>query len=292
MNIEMEKSVVNEVELEYSVLGKKEEEPIIFIHGGIIADSNIPLFSEPSLKNYRLVHYRRRGYAGSSKDKLSISISEQALDCKNLLDYLEINHVHIVGHSVGGTIALQFTLEYPHYVNTISLLEPALTGYGQDDNYEVIEEFMPMIELYDKGQKQKAIDIFMRNTIGNDYLKLMEERLPVDAYDLAVIDAKTYFHYEIPSMKEWKLPFSLNANIPNIDNNNNSFNLNIERPFSKPVLYARGADSGQRAKEREQVISNLFPNTKILVVENAKHMLQIMNPSKVAEGIATILENQ
>ena len=292
MNMEMEKSVVNEVELEYSILGKKEEEPIIFIHGGIIADANIPLFSEPSLKNYRLIHYRRRGYAGSSKDKLSVTISEQALDCKNLLDYLEINHVHIVGHSVGGTIALQFTLEYPHYVNTISLLEPALTGYGQDGNYEVIEEFMPMIELYDKGQKQKAIDIFMRTTIGNDYLRLMEERLPVDAYDLAVIDAKTYFHYEIPSMKAWKLPFSLNANIPNIDNNNNSFNLNAERPFSKPVLYARGADSGQRAKEREQVISNLFPNTKILVVENAKHMLQIMNPSKVAEGIATILENQ
>ena len=85
MNIEMEKSVVNEVELEYSILGKKEGEPIIFIHGGIIADSNILLFSEHSLKNYRLVHYRRRGYAGSSKDKLSISISEQALDCKNLL---------------------------------------------------------------------------------------------------------------------------------------------------------------------------------------------------------------
>jgi pimeloyl-ACP methyl ester carboxylesterase len=289
MNIEMEKSVVNEVELEYSILGKKEEEPIIFIHGGIIADANIPLFSEPSLKNHRLIHYRRRGYAGSSKDNLRISISEQALDCKNLLDYLEINHVHIVGHSVGGTIALQFTLEYPHYVNTISLLEPALTGYGQYGNYEVIEEFMPMIELYDKGQKQKAIDIFMRNTIGNDYLKLMEERLPVDAYDLAVIDAKTYFHYEIPSMKAWKLPLSLNANIPNTDNN--TFNLNTERPFSKPVLYARGADSGQRAKEREQVISNLFPNTKILVVENAKHMLQMMNPPKVAEGIATILEN-
>jgi pimeloyl-ACP methyl ester carboxylesterase len=100
------------------------------------------------LKNYQLIHYRRRGYAGSSKDKLRVSISEQALDCKNLLDYLEINHVHIVGHSVGGTIALQFTLEYPHYVNTISLLEPALSGYGQDGNYEVIKEFMPMIELY------------------------------------------------------------------------------------------------------------------------------------------------
>jgi pimeloyl-ACP methyl ester carboxylesterase len=165
--------------------------------------------------------------------------------------------VHIVGHSVGGTIALQFTLEYPHYVNTISLLEPALTGYGQDGNYEVIEEFMPMIELYDKGQKQKAIDIFMRTTIGNDYLKLMEERLPVDAYDLAVIDAKTYFHYEIPSIKEWKLPLSLNANIPNIDDNNN-FNLNIERPFSKPVLYARGQTLDKELKKESKLYQIYF----------------------------------
>ncbi len=289
MNIEMKKSVVNEVELEYSILGKKEGETIIFIHGGIIADANIPLFLEPSLKNCRLIHYHRRGYAGSSKYKAGISISQQALDCKNILDYLGINHVHIVGHSVGGTIALQFALEYPHYVNTISLLEPALTGYGQNGDNGVIEEFIPIMELYDKGQKQKAIEIFMENTIGNDYLKLMEARLPVDAHDLAVTDAKTYFHHEIPSMKAWKLPMSLKENT--LDIQNNTFNLHTEGSFSKPVLYARGANSGQRAKEREQIVSRLFPNTKTLVVENAKHMLQIMNPSKVAEGIATILAN-
>lgn len=83
-----------------------------------------------------------------------------------------------------------------------------MTGYGQHDDNGVIEEFMPVMELYDGGQKQKAVGIFMRNTMGNDYLKLIEERSPVDAYDLAVTDAKTYFHYEIPSMKAWKLPMS------------------------------------------------------------------------------------
>jgi pimeloyl-ACP methyl ester carboxylesterase len=290
MNIEMKKLLVNEVELEYSVLGKREGEAIMFIHGGIIADANVPLFSEPSLRNYRLVHYRRRRYAGSCKDKTGISISEQALDCKNILDYLGINHVHMVGHSVGGTIALQLALEYPHYVDTISLLEPALTGYGQYGDNGVIEEFIPVMELYDAGQKKKAVDIFMRNTMGNDYLKLIEERLPVNAYDLAVKDAKTYFHHEIPSMKAWEWPTTSNHNIPNIDNNTS--NLNTERAFSKPVLYARGENSGQRSKEREKIVSNLFPNTMTMVVENAKHMLQIMNLSKVAEGIATILENQ
>lgn len=51
MNMEMKKSLVNGVELEYSILGKEEEETIIFIDGGIIADANIPLFLEPSLRN-------------------------------------------------------------------------------------------------------------------------------------------------------------------------------------------------------------------------------------------------
>jgi pimeloyl-ACP methyl ester carboxylesterase len=290
MNMKMEKLVADKVEFEYCISGKKEGETIMFIHGGIIADANIPLLLEPALRKCRLVHYHRRGYAGSSKYRTGISISDQALDCKNILDYLGINHVHIVGHSVGGTIALQFALEYPHYVDTVSLLEPALTGYGQYGDNSVIEEFLPLVELYDRGQKQKAIDIFMKNTMGQDYLELMEARLPVNAYDLAATDAKTYFHYEIASMKAWKLPMSPNDNI--VDTQNNAFNPNIARPFSKPMLYARGSDSGQRAKEREQIVLNLFPNTKTLVVENAKHMLQIMNPSKVAEGIASILGNQ
>jgi hypothetical protein len=47
MNIEIEKAVVNEVELEYSILGKKEEEPIIFIHGGILLTPIFHYFQSP-----------------------------------------------------------------------------------------------------------------------------------------------------------------------------------------------------------------------------------------------------
>jgi hypothetical protein len=47
MNIEIEKAVVNEVELEYSILGKKGEEPIIFIHGGILLTPIFHYFQSP-----------------------------------------------------------------------------------------------------------------------------------------------------------------------------------------------------------------------------------------------------
>ena len=58
-------------------------------------------------------HYHRSGYGESDDDKVDVSISQQACDCKKLLDFLKIQKIHIIGHFVGGTIALQFALAFP-----------------------------------------------------------------------------------------------------------------------------------------------------------------------------------
>ena len=53
------------------------EDNIILIHGGIIADANIPLvtFSDSLTKNYSILHYHRRGYGKSiSKEDKSTDI--------------------------------------------------------------------------------------------------------------------------------------------------------------------------------------------------------------------------
>jgi len=44
---------------------------IVLIHGGIIADSNIPLvpFFDILIKSYNILHYHRRGYGKSINKK-------------------------------------------------------------------------------------------------------------------------------------------------------------------------------------------------------------------------------
>jgi pimeloyl-ACP methyl ester carboxylesterase len=84
------------------------------------------------------------------------------------MQYLGIDRGHIVGHSIRGTIALQLAINYPNSVHLLSLLEPALTGYSTQGNNEVIQEFTPLILMYDKGNKSEVIDNFMKMSIGSD----------------------------------------------------------------------------------------------------------------------------
>jgi len=65
--------------LDYEANG--DGEAVLLIHGGHVADGFLPLMSEASLADgYRLIRYRRRGYAGS--DPLSGGFS--AATSKNI----------------------------------------------------------------------------------------------------------------------------------------------------------------------------------------------------------------
>ena len=51
-------------ELEYDVRGTGE--PVLLIHGAILADAFVPLLTQPALADdYRLIAYHRRGFAGN-----------------------------------------------------------------------------------------------------------------------------------------------------------------------------------------------------------------------------------
>jgi pimeloyl-ACP methyl ester carboxylesterase len=185
-----------------------EDNNIILIHGGIMADANIPLvtFSNILSKNYNILHYHRRGYGNSinkRNNNPSSTILQNVKDCKDIIDLLDIKKAHIVGHSIGGTIALQLASTYPDYIKSLILIEPAITGYNEEfTNQEVIEEFEPIILMYDKGQKNEAIDIFMKKAIGSNYKDIIANVLPLNSFELAVVDAGTYFHEEILSIYE------------------------------------------------------------------------------------------
>jgi pimeloyl-ACP methyl ester carboxylesterase len=143
---------LNGVKLEYIVSGPpssfskdKYHEPIVFIHGSMLADANLPLMKESTIRDrYFLISYHRRGFQRSKHfrnnndmnsnninnninydNRLVTSISQDAADCRSLMDYLGIKTAHVVGHSQGGAIALQFVVDYSDYVHSLSLLEPA-----------------------------------------------------------------------------------------------------------------------------------------------------------------------
>ena len=105
---------------------------LIFIHAGF-ADRREWAFQVAALsKNFDIIVYDQRGAGNSSIPQSDFST---AADVKALMDYLNLRKVTIVGHSIGGTIALDFALQYPESVSALVLLAPGLNGHNWSKEY-------------------------------------------------------------------------------------------------------------------------------------------------------------
>jgi pimeloyl-ACP methyl ester carboxylesterase len=266
------------VYLEYIIKGRRETEPVILIHGSVIADANAPLLAQPVLMNhYYMISYHRRGFAGSSKyaDNDVISISKQALECQKLMHYLDIKSAHIVGHSHGGVIALQLALDFPNNVSSLSLLEPALIGYIPNSQ-KYIQEHIPIIQMYEKGDKAQAIDSFLNLVGGARCHNLVDKILPGAIYQ-AIVDADSLFKIDMPAMQLWKIT---QKEISTLNyNNHNNYNK------SKPILSVHGLDSMPMFAEMHELVLKWFPQAEASVLPKATHWLQLANPKGLAERL-------
>jgi len=260
----MEHANVGGIDLEFQVRGSGD--PVLLIHASVIADGFAPLLAEASFaQSGRIIQYHRRGFAGSTRHTGPRSVAQQASDCRGLLRYLDVSRAHVLGHSYGGSIALQLALEAPDTVHSLCLLEPALMFVPGAAQF--MQQMTPIVQMYDAGQKVGAIDAFLRLVSGPHYREALDRLLPGE-FELAVVDADTLFQVELPSLQGW------------------SFRRDDARRIWQPVLSAVGSDSEPIFSEIHQMLLTWFPQVETLIVPAATHTLQMMNPIAVADGLA------
>ena len=73
-------------------------------------------------RQYRVIRLDARGFGRSSvpPEGYDWSLSNWGTDLLKLLDLLGIDKVHLVGETIGGTIALQFAYEHPERLHTLT----------------------------------------------------------------------------------------------------------------------------------------------------------------------------
>jgi len=122
----------DKVQLYYEEVGQGT--PILFVHE-FAGDHRS---WEPQLrefgKRYRCIAYAARGYPPSDVPPSPDAYSYQHVmrDAVAVLDHLKIEQAHIVGLSMGGYITLQFALNHPNRVRSMTL---AGTGSGSERWY-------------------------------------------------------------------------------------------------------------------------------------------------------------
>lgn len=71
------------------------------------------------LKDFRLIMPDFRGVGRSADGEGDLSFEQYATDLRNLLEYLGIKKTHILGHSMGGMVAMVFTRMFPELVDKL-----------------------------------------------------------------------------------------------------------------------------------------------------------------------------
>ncbi len=106
--------------------------PVVFVHGNV---SNATFWEETMLAlpdGYRAYAADNRGYGGADPAKVidaTRGLGDLSDDLAALLDTLNIEQAHIVGHSLGGSVLWRFMTDYPQRISTVTLVAPG-SPYG------------------------------------------------------------------------------------------------------------------------------------------------------------------
>ncbi len=99
---------------------------VLLIHAGV-ADLTMWDAEVVALRDhYRVIRYDTRGFGLTRTE--AVPFSNRA-DIAALLDHLGEERAHVVGSSRGGSIGLDFALEYPGRVRTLTVVAGGVTGY-------------------------------------------------------------------------------------------------------------------------------------------------------------------
>jgi pyruvate dehydrogenase E2 component (dihydrolipoamide acetyltransferase) len=126
--------------LRYLRLGPPDGLPILFLHG-FGADLNTWMFNQPNLADrHPTWALDLPGHGGSTKEVGSGDTTALLTAVTDFMAAAAIDRAHVVGHSLGGALALGLAQADPGRVASLTLIAPA--GLGPDINMAFIDGFI------------------------------------------------------------------------------------------------------------------------------------------------------
>lgn len=231
-------------------------DPLIILHGLFGQSDNWTSIARKLGEHFSVYTIDLRNHGQSDHDN-AMNYAVMAIDLLETIEHLGIHKMHLIGHSMGGKVAMNFALRYPERLHKLLIAdigtrfyEPhhqkILDGLNQLDlgaltsRIDAEDQLSPHIQ--DKGTRQFLLKNLYRNEEGG---------------------------------------FSWRFNLPIITAEINRIGEELPAGISLiPTLFYHGGRSTYILPSDYSDILTYFPNAQFRIMENVGHWLHAENPDE------------
>lgn len=252
------------MQLNYKQIGQGPD--VVLIHGLFGSLENLNVIAKPLSEHFCVTNVDLRNH-GHSPHSDEMDYLGMANDIVELMAKLKIQKAHLVGHSMGGKVAMQVALTHSELVNKLVVLDIAPVSYPA--RHTQIIEALNAVKNADIGDRKQA-DLLMQPYI---------EELGVRQFLLKSL-------YKNDAGK-----FVWRFNLSVLDNKYSTItdNINANNSCLCETLFIKGNDSDYILAEHREAINSLFKNVSAKIIHGAGHWLHAQKPQAVNKAINDFL---
>lgn len=247
------------MKLNYKIQG--DNQPILLIHGLFGSLDNLNMLAKDLSNNYQTIQVDLRNH-GQSPWSNVMNYQVMAEDVAELCHDLQLKNIVLIGHSMGGKVALQLSQLIP--VSKICAIDIAPVKYNETMNIPVIKALAQCInqKLIDKKQ---IVDVMQEHGLTTPTILFL---------------LKSFKH------EHWLF----NADVI-INQYDHICDWHTISPCDIATLFIRGGNSNYINDKDYPAIFSQFPNTQIEVIEGASHNVHAERTQQVLQLLYTWLIN-
>ena len=255
------------MELNYKRFGVGE--PLIILHGLFGMLDNWQSIAKILSVHFEVFILDQRNH-GKSPHSDDHSYTLMARDLYDFLEEQNIFSAHLLGHSMGGKVAMQFASFYPGFIKKMIIADIFPKSYlNQRQEHQKIFQAMEIIEKC-RFTGRKAVESKLKNIINNERVFqfiLKNLKLGANGYP------------------EWKF----NANVLKAAFPHLSGNIHITNPVKAPTLFIKAENSDYIIPEEIDEIRAFLPNAELVIMPDTTHWLHADDPDHFIQIVTNFL---
>lgn len=239
-------------------------EPVILLHGLFGSADNWGVVAKALAERYQVICVDLRNH-GRSPHSASHTYADMAADIVALCDQLDLSSVHVVGHSMGGKVAMQLAAQAPERVASLVVVDMALRAYP--DQHTALMEAMLAVDLSSMASRSE-VDNALRDTIPNTAIRQFL------LMNLTRQDGRLVWRINLPSLLQ---------NYAHLQSG-----ITVPKAYLGPSLFIYGEYSDYVTADDQLTIKASFPQAQFLGLPT-QHWVHAESPTLFIAALNSFL---